>query len=88
MKALIFENKVIQIEEESFPISSTLSWVDDIPSDVEVGYSYENGKFENISDFINRVNPKDINKLQLEGLVRAGAFDKINSNRQRLLSGK
>ena len=22
-----------------------------------------------------RVNPKDINKLQLEGLVKAGAFD-------------
>jgi len=46
----------------------------------------ENGKFENISDFINRVNPKDINKLQLEGLVRAGAFDKINSNRQSLFN--
>ena len=33
-----------------------------------------------ISDFINRVDPKDINKLQLEGLVRAGAFDSINKN--------
>jgi len=44
----------------------------------------ENGKFENISDFINRVNPKNINKLQLEGLVKAGAFDKINNNRQSL----
>jgi len=46
----------------------------------------QNGKFENISDFINRVNPKDINKLQLEGLVRAGAFDKINNNRQSMFS--
>ena len=26
-----------------------------------------------MNDFINRVNPKDINKLQLEGLVKAGA---------------
>ncbi len=43
-----------------------------------------NGKFESIHDFINRVNPKDINKLQLEGLVKAGAFDKLNSNRQAL----
>ena len=34
-----------------------------------------NGKFKSINDFINRVNPKDINKLQLEGLVKAGAFD-------------
>lgn len=45
-----------------------------------------NGKFENISDFINRVNPKNINKLQLEGLVMAGAFDKINDNRQSLFN--
>ena len=43
-----------------------------------------NGKFSSIDDFLNRVNPKDINKLQLEGLVKAGAFDNINSNRQAL----
>ena len=27
----------------------------------------KNGKFKSISDFINRINPKNINKLQLEG---------------------
>jgi len=43
-----------------------------------------NGKFLSINDFLNRVNPKDINKLQLEGLVKAGAFDNINPNRQAL----
>ena len=43
-----------------------------------------NGKFDTINDFLNRVNPKDINKLQLEGLVKSGAFDKINSNRKSL----
>ncbi len=43
-----------------------------------------NGKFESIHDFINRVNPKDINKLQLEGLVKAGVFDNLNPNRQAL----
>ncbi|WP_440927326.1 DNA polymerase III subunit alpha [Candidatus Pelagibacter sp.] len=43
-----------------------------------------NGKFKSIHDFINRVNPKDINKLQLEGLVKAGAFDDLNTNRQAL----
>ena len=46
----------------------------------------KNGKFKSINDFINRVNPKDINKLQLEGLVKAGAFDSINSNRQSLFT--
>jgi DNA polymerase-3 subunit alpha len=43
-----------------------------------------NGKFRSINDFLNRVNPKDMNKLQLEGLVKAGAFDSINTNRQSL----
>ena len=44
----------------------------------------KNGQFQSINDFLNRVNPKDINKLQLEGLVKAGAFDSININRQAL----
>ena len=46
----------------------------------------KNGKFLSINDFIKRVNPKDINKLQLEGLVKAGAFDKLNSNRQSIFN--
>jgi DNA polymerase-3 subunit alpha len=44
----------------------------------------KNGKFKSISDFINRINPKNINKLQLEGLVKAGAFDSIFVNRKVL----
>ncbi len=43
-----------------------------------------NGKFKSILDFMKRVNPKDINKLQLEGLVKAGAFDSLNPNRRTL----
>jgi len=46
----------------------------------------ENGDFKSINDFLNRVNPKDINKLQLEGLVKAGAFDSIDNNRQALFN--
>jgi DNA polymerase-3 subunit alpha len=46
----------------------------------------DNGEFKSINDFLNRVNPKDINKLQLEGLVKAGAFDSIDSNRQALFN--
>ncbi len=45
-----------------------------------------NGKFSSINNFIKRVNPKDINKLQLEGLVKAGAFDCINENRLALFN--
>ncbi len=46
----------------------------------------KNGQFKNLNDFITRVNPKDINKLQLEGLVKAGAFDSINNNRQSIFN--
>ena len=46
----------------------------------------KNGKFKSIDDFISRVNPKDINKLQLEGLVKAGAFDNFTKNRQSLFN--
>tara|TARA_B100000287_G_scaffold367338_1_gene363039 strand:- start:308 stop:2338 length:2031 start_codon:yes stop_codon:yes gene_type:complete len=45
----------------------------------------KNGIFKNLFDFISRTDPKDINKLQLEGLVKAGAFDCFTSNRKSLL---
>ena len=42
------------------------------------------GEFSSLNNFINRINPKDINKLQLEGLVKAGAFDGLNINRKEI----
>ena len=44
----------------------------------------KNGQFESIDNFINRIDPKNINKLQLEGLVKAGAFDSLEKNRKEL----
>lgn len=32
------------------------------------------GKFKDISDFINRVDAKQLNRKQLEQLIKAGAF--------------
>ena len=46
----------------------------------------KNGVFKSLSDFVERVNPRDINKLQLEGLVQAGAFDNLNENRQAIFN--
>ena len=45
-----------------------------------------NGKFKSINDFVNRVHPKDLNKLQLEGLVKAGAFDTLIENRASIFN--
>ena len=46
----------------------------------------KNGVFKNISDFIHRVDIKQMNRKQLEALIRAGAFDCLDSNRNRLFS--
>ncbi len=46
----------------------------------------KNGQFKSLLDFINRVDPKDVNKLQLEGLVKAGALDFLDKNRKKLFT--
>ena len=46
----------------------------------------KNGYFSSLKDFFTRVNPKDINKLQLEGLVKAGAFDSLFKDRHSLFA--
>ncbi len=45
----------------------------------------KNGKFKSFTDFMNRVNSKDINKLQLEGLVKAGVFDVFEKDRNKIM---
>ena len=46
----------------------------------------KNGPFKTFVDFINRVNAKDVNKLQLEGLVKAGVFDEFDNDRSKILN--
>ena len=45
----------------------------------------KNGKFKSFVDFVNRVNTKDVNKLQLEGFVKAGVFDEFDKDRNKIL---
>ncbi len=45
----------------------------------------KNGKFKSLVDFINRVDAKDVNKLQLEGLVKSGVFDEFDNDRNKIL---
>ena len=45
----------------------------------------KNGLYKSFNDFIKRVNPKDVNKLQLEGLTKAGVFDEFNKDRNKIL---
>ena len=46
----------------------------------------KNGKFVSFSDFISRVDSKDVNKLQLEGLTKAGVFDEFEKDRSKIFS--
>ncbi len=46
----------------------------------------KNGNFVSFVDFINRVSSKDVNKLQLEGLVKAGVFDEFDKDRHKILN--
>ncbi len=46
-----------------------------------------NGTFANIADFATRLGASGANKRQFENLIRAGAFDSIDSNRKRLYEG-
>src|SRR5271156_1028159 len=39
--------------------------------------------FEDIGDFAARVDPRHLNKMQLENLIRAGAFDALECRRAR-----
>ncbi len=44
----------------------------------------KNGKFKSFTDFLHRVNSKDVNKLQLEGLTKAGVFDEFTNDRSKI----
>ena len=43
--------------------------------------------FDDVADFAARVDPRQINRMQIENLVRAGAFDRLEPNRARLFTG-
>ncbi len=45
------------------------------------------GPFSCVADFAARVDPKLLNKMQIENLAKAGAFDQLEPNRARLVAG-
>ena len=44
------------------------------------------GPYKNISDFIHRTDSKQINRKQMEQLIKAGAFDCLDSNRGKIFA--
>jgi DNA polymerase-3 subunit alpha len=43
--------------------------------------------FADLADFAARVDPRQLNRMQLENLAKAGAFDRMERNRARVFSG-
>jgi len=43
--------------------------------------------FADLSDFAARVDPRQLNRMQLENLARAGAFDSLDENRAKVMTG-
>ena len=44
------------------------------------------GRFRDLFDFVERVDPRQVNKRALENLARAGAFDSLEPDRAKLLA--
>ncbi|MDC0033468.1 DNA polymerase III subunit alpha [Alphaproteobacteria bacterium] len=47
----------------------------------------ENGPYEDVFDFAERIGTKAANKRQLENLIRAGALDSLHKNRRQIFEG-
>ena len=45
----------------------------------------ENGKFISMTDFLNRIEGKDINKRGIESLIKGGAFDSLGGFRSQYM---
>lgn len=44
----------------------------------------ENGKFKDIYNFAERIDPKSVNKKSIEALAKSGGFDAITKNRRQI----
>jgi DNA polymerase-3 subunit alpha len=45
-----------------------------------------NGPFQDLFDFADRIDPRSLNKRQLENLAKAGAFDGLDPNRAQVVA--
>ena len=43
--------------------------------------------FADLADFARRIDPRQVNKMQIENLARAGAFDRLDPDRGRVFHG-
>ncbi len=52
----------------------------------EVVKERSKGKFKSFEDFVSRMSTRELNKRQVESLIKSGAFDSLGTSRAALLS--
>ena len=78
MKALIFENKVVDVQATEFEVAPTMSWVD-CDNTVKIGYNYDG------TNFTPKVSDEEIAAHQAEQQVKA---DLKASAKAKLIAGE
>jgi|TARA_Y100000289_G_C3899491_1_gene138405 hypothetical protein len=61
MKALIFENKVVDVQENEFEVVPTMTWID-CDNTVQIGYGYDGSNFipfEDDEQAVNEIKAKE-----------------------------
>ena len=79
---------VARCEDGTLAIRYALAAVKKVGSAAMLGVVAARGKqpFIDVADFARRVDPRHLNRMQLENLAKAGAFDPLEPNRARLFA--
>ena len=78
------EFEVEQVEEGRFGVRYALAAVKNVGAgamEAVVAERESGGNYRDLGDLARRLDPRQVNKRQLENLVRSGAFDSLNGNR-------
>ena len=67
MKALIFENRVVDVQTTEFEVSSSMTWVD-CEDTVKIGFNYDGSTFTS-----NEPTAEEISALEAEATAKATA---------------
>ncbi|RJQ13858.1 DNA polymerase III subunit alpha [Candidatus Parcubacteria bacterium] len=71
---------VVKTEEEPWPIRFGLGAIKNVGTNIIsaiINARKEGGGFKDVSDFLERVQHKDLNKKSLESLIKCGALDSL-----------
>ena len=79
MKALIFENKVVDVQATEFEVAPTMTWVD-CDDTVKVGFSYDGSTFTS-----NEPTAEEIATFEAEQQAKADLKD---SAKAKLVAGE